>query len=106
MPWERIERSLELIDLFLYDCKIMDSAKHAEYCGASNTLILENARRIAQSGKSIVLRTPIIPGINHSIDDILRLGEFVMSLPGNASLDNLDYVLEPLVAMGVEARLS
>ncbi len=134
VPWERIERSLELIDLFLYDCKIMDSAKHAEYCGANNSLILENARRIAKAGKTIVLRTPIIPGINDSADDIRQLGEFVMSLPGNASLelmpyhaigsgkyvaiglpeplpgvpslDNLDYVLEPLVAMGVEARLS
>ncbi|MDY6844345.1 MAG: glycyl-radical enzyme activating protein, partial [Thermodesulfobacteriota bacterium] len=47
-PWEVLEPIIELTDYVLYDIKHMDPKEHKDYCGFSNTLILNNARKIAE----------------------------------------------------------
>ncbi len=51
-------------DLFLFDIKHLDDELHRKYTGASNRLILENFRTLADSGKALMIRVPVIPGIN------------------------------------------
>ena len=89
--WERIQGLAEFTDLFLYDLKVIDLEKHKSLCGVDNTLILENALRLAVTGAEIIFRTPIVPGCNDSPDDICELGEFVLSLPGSQSLELMPY---------------
>ena len=89
--WERLQGLAEFADLFLYDLKVIDPEKHKALCGVDNTLILDNARRLAETGAEIVFRTPIVPGCNDSPDDIRMLGEFVLSLPGSQSLELMPY---------------
>ena len=72
----------EKTDLFLYDLKLMDVAKHREFTGVSNELILTNLRLLAQNGARIQVRIPIIPGINNDAENIERTGDFVSSLGG------------------------
>ncbi len=52
------------LDLFLYDLKLMDSTQHRQHTGVSNQLVLQNLRMLSQNGHSIIIRAPIIPGIN------------------------------------------
>jgi pyruvate formate lyase activating enzyme len=68
-------------DLFLFDLKIMDPEKHRKYTGVSNDLILSNLKRLARSGADIILRIPIIPGINADDDNIDFTGMFLRALP-------------------------
>ena len=63
---EIIEKLLPYVDLFLFDYKATDSKKHEELTGVSNELILENLQFIYDKGASIILRCPLIPGINDS----------------------------------------
>ena len=79
-PWEKIEAVLPYIDLYLMDVKHMDSAKHKEYTGVSNELILENAKRIADSGVELIIRTPVIPGFNDTAEEIRAISRFAASL--------------------------
>ena len=51
-------------DLFLYDLKHMDSEKHLRYTGVSNDKILHNLKQLSRQGASIIIRLPVIPGIN------------------------------------------
>jgi pyruvate formate lyase activating enzyme len=90
-PWERIAGLAPHTDLFLYDIKVMDPAKHQELCKADNSTILDNARKLAAKDVEIVFRTPIIPGLNDTPDDLRRLGEFILSLPGERQLELMPY---------------
>ncbi len=75
--WERYEQVLPLVDLVLYDLKILDGARHQSATGADNARILDNARRIAAAGMPIWIRTPIIPGYTDGEENIRGLAEFI-----------------------------
>ena len=81
-PWSDIEKLLPYLDLYLLDIKHMDSAKHKEYTGVGNERILENARKIAESGVELIIRTPVIPGFNDTPEDIKAISHFAKTLPG------------------------
>jgi pyruvate formate lyase activating enzyme len=69
-------------DLFLYDLKLMDDAKHRDFTGVSNERILNNLKLLAQMGARIEVRVPIIPGINSNFENIDQTAEFVSALAG------------------------
>ena len=64
VPWETFEALLPVTDLWLYDIKGTDEETHKKNTGADNRLILENARRLAESGAAVRFRMPCIPGYN------------------------------------------
>lgn len=80
--FEKIEQLLPYLDLYLMDIKHMDSAKHKEYTGVGNELILANARKIAQSGVQLIIRTPVVPTVNDTAEEIRAISKFAASLPG------------------------
>lgn len=59
--WERLALVADATDLVLYDLKLLDSAQHREWCGASNEGILANLARLA--GREVQVRVPLIPGV-------------------------------------------
>jgi len=78
-------------DLFLYDLKMMDSAKHEKYTGVSNRLILDNLKQLANVKTALIIRIPLIPGINDDTDNLDRTGAFLNLLPGIIKVDVLPY---------------
>jgi len=91
-PWERYEQVLPLVDLVLYDLKILDGERHRAATGADNARILENARRISADGIPLWIRTPIIPGYTDAEENIRGLGEFIAAqLPTVERWDLLAY---------------
>ncbi len=70
-------------DLIFYDLKLMDSSAHEAHIGKGNELILENLRRLcAEPGaaEKIIIRTPLIPGINDDQENIRRTALFARGL--------------------------
>ena len=67
-------------ELLLIDLKLMDSEKHRRYTGVGNELILENIRRVAETGHSFVIRIPLIEGINADKENIEATAQFLSSL--------------------------
>jgi len=78
-------------DLFLYDLKMMDSAKHERYTGVPNRLILDNLKQLAHQGAGLIIRIPLVPGINDDTDNLDRTGAFLNLLPGIKKVDVLPY---------------
>jgi len=78
--WEVIESVLPYTDIFLYDIKGIDARLHEQAVGAPNGLILENARKIAEAGGRLLIRIPVIPGYNDSVQAINDIGEFIVEL--------------------------
>ena len=90
--YENIEKLLPYIDQFLMDIKHTNSAKHEEYTGKANAIILENARKIVNSGLTeLVIRIPIIPQFNDSIDEMRDIATFVESLKAVKKIHLLPY---------------
>jgi pyruvate formate lyase activating enzyme len=88
---EVLMEAARLTDLFLYDLKILDPAKHAAHTGVDNDLILNNLRRLSEAGGNIVIRIPLIPGVNDDDENIARTGEFIAGLPQRHRIDLLPY---------------
>jgi pyruvate formate lyase activating enzyme len=89
--YEIIDRIRDKVDLFLYDIKTMDNRKHRKYTGASNEQILKNLKKLAESGNSIVISFPIIPGINDDDKNVTRTAEFISALPNIQQVNLLPY---------------
>ncbi len=64
-------------DYVLYDLKLMDNEKHIEYTGVSNERILQNYKTLAQSGKEICTRIPLIPTVNDTEENITQTAAFM-----------------------------
>jgi pyruvate formate lyase activating enzyme len=90
-PWPVVDRLRPYVDLFLYDLKLMDDARHRQATGVSNGPILENLRALAAAGQHLRVRVPVIPGVNDDEANVCALGTFVAALPGVQGIDLLAY---------------
>lgn len=100
-PLEAVEQVADRADLFLYDLKHVEGAAHLAMTGYSNRLPLDNLATLAGRRAPIVVRLPLIPGLNDDDDHVRRAGEHVASL-GVRRIDLIPYrrpVLEPLLAV-------
>jgi pyruvate formate lyase activating enzyme len=89
--WEVMDRIREYVDFFLYDLKLIDGEKHRQFTGVSNELILKNLQALSQRGHNIVVRVPVIPGVNDDDESIRQIGAFAARLTHLASIDLLPY---------------
>lgn len=89
--WRHIQALAGDVDLFLYDIKHLDCAEHRKLTGRGNDRILENARRLAQEGHALVIRMPLLHGINDTERNLAATADFIASLPGVDHLDLLPY---------------
>lgn len=89
--WEVLDSIREYVDLFLYDLKLMDDVRHRQFTGVSNALILSNLQALAQLGHKVVLRVPLIPGINDDEENLRQTGAFAAALPHLLRVDLLPY---------------
>ncbi len=78
-------------DLFLFDLKMMDPDKHEKYTGVSNQLILDNLRHLAEKEIELIIRIPLIPGVNDDMENLDRTGSFLKQLPGPIKVHILPY---------------
>ena len=90
--WETIETILPYLDTYLMDIKHTNPAKHKEFTGRSNELMMENARKVALSGKTrLVIRVPVIPTFNDTVEEIQGIARFADTLPGVDKIHLLPY---------------
>jgi pyruvate formate lyase activating enzyme len=76
-------------DLFLYDLKMMDPERHRKWTGVPNEKILENLQMLAAAGANIIIRIPLIGGVNDDPENIDETARFIASLSGEKREVNL-----------------
>ncbi len=79
-PFSVIQEVLDAVDLMMCDLKIFDDEQHRKWTGTGSALILDNIRRLDASGKPYILRTPLVPGVTDSDENITAIADFVQSL--------------------------
>lgn len=107
--FDKVAHILGRMDLIFMDLKMMDSDMHEKYTGVRNELILANmarlgelghpavygqsgqSRRIEQNGPEVVVRIPVIGGINDSDENIQASAAFVHDNLPYARMELLPY---------------
>lgn len=69
------------MNLVYMDLKLADDAQHKKYTGVSNARILENLEQLRQSGIPCVIRTPLIPGITDTPENLEAVRRLADGLP-------------------------
>lgn len=72
---EQIEQASVYTDCFLFDLKETDEKHHRRYVGADQELILRNLAKLSELSARVVLRCPIIPGVNDRRAHFERIAE-------------------------------
>jgi pyruvate formate lyase activating enzyme len=87
----KLRETAKFTNLFLVDIKQMDDAEHRKYTGVNNKQILQNIRMLDEMGKEIVIRYPMIPGINDDESNLLRMMAFLSELKHKPEISILPY---------------
>jgi pyruvate formate lyase activating enzyme len=90
-PGKVVAEAVKYTALFLYDLKLMDDARHRKFTGVSNRLILSNLRRLSAAGAQIIVRIPLIPGVNDDAQNLHLTQQFLASLPHAVGVEVLPY---------------
>ena len=78
-------------DLFLYDIKCIDPARHRQFTGVSNNIILGNLEWLHNSGAKIIIRIPLIPGVNDDPESLEQVRRFLRPLNNIREIHLLPY---------------
>ncbi len=89
--WEKYEQVLPLVDIFLYDLKETDPQRHLEYTRVPLQPILDNLRAIDRAGRKIILRCPLIPGLNAREGHADAIAAIVSTLQNVLQIDLMPY---------------
>lgn len=89
--WKAIDSIRADTDLFLYDLKLMDDTRHRQFTGVPNGLILHNLRALSERGHAIIIRLPVVPGVNDDAANLHAIAGFAAGLPHLERVDILPY---------------
>ncbi|MBR2837616.1 MAG: radical SAM protein [Kiritimatiellae bacterium] len=91
-PAEVVEGLERFVDLWLYDVKLLDPEKCLRHTGRPLAPVLENLRHLNAAKRRIVMRCPMIPGINDDDAELKMRGELADGLDAVEAIDVLPYV--------------
>lgn len=91
VPFENIEKTLGVCDLYLYDVKCADPLLHERYTGVDNALIIENLRKLSETGKEIWIRIPVIPNFNNNDSEMEAIAALLRTLKAVSRVNLIPY---------------
>ena len=89
--WDAVVESLTRMDLIFFDLKVMDGDRHWALTGVDNGRLLENFRRLSTLGVQVVVRMPVVPGLNADEASVAAVAQFVSEVFPRASMELLPY---------------
>jgi pyruvate formate lyase activating enzyme len=90
-PRERLLAFAPLVDLFLFDVKLVDDARHRDLTGLPAAPILENLRALAAVHGDVWIRVPVVPGHTDAEADVGATAALVAGLSGVRQVSLLPY---------------
>ena len=74
---EVFQSVIESLDFIIMDIKLVDRELHRKYTGVDNKKILTNFNILKTSGKPFLIRTPLIPGITDTVENLKAIEELI-----------------------------
>ncbi len=89
--WEIVQRIVRHTDTVMMDIKHINSDKHKQFTRQPNELILENAKKIGNTGANLIIRVPVIPTFNDTPEEIGAIAEYASQINGVKQIHLLPY---------------
>ena len=90
-PRWKFQSILPWVDLFLLDYKLTDADAHIQWTGVTNDLILDNLDYLYAQGGAILLRCPLIPGVNDTPDHLAGIAAISQAYPHLQGIELMAY---------------
>ena len=91
IPFEQIKEILSAVDLVMLDVKIFDNESHKKHTGVSNAQVLENLKKLDGLGVPFIVRTPLIPGISDSEENLSAIAGFIAGFKNLSHYELLNF---------------
>jgi pyruvate formate lyase activating enzyme len=78
-------------DIIIADIKILDKDKHKAATGTNNSLILRNFEWLAHSGKSLLIRIPLIPGFTADPKNVADIAAYIASVNKQIPIELINF---------------
>ena len=78
---ETFRAVVQQMDYVMFDIKLADRSLHRRYTGVYNDRILANLDILRRSGTEFVIRTPLIPGITDTDENLTAVQKLVQGDP-------------------------
>lgn len=91
VPWKNVAKVAPHIDCWLADLKHTDEEKFLSWAKGSLKRIKDNFRKLAPIAKRIVIRVPVVPGFNDTLEELHNIIDFAASLTSCQELHLLPY---------------
>ena len=98
---------LSELDVLMTDIKVFDNGTHTKYTGIPNTEILENIEKADEMGIPMIVRTPIVVGVNDNEENIVATVQFLRTLKNVVRYELLPYHhlgISKAMALGIEYK--
>ncbi|HEX2867804.1 MAG TPA: glycyl-radical enzyme activating protein [Ignavibacteriales bacterium] len=90
-PEESFQKLLPVTDLFLYDYKATGEDIHRRLTGSTNRAILSNLDFLYRNNANIILRLPLVPGINDSEEHLEAIALLARKYPSLSGIEIMPY---------------
>jgi len=91
VPWHHMNKMLEKMDIIMCDMKHVDSPTHKKYTGLDNQMVFNNIGRSSLLGVPVIVRTPLIPGVTDSIDNLKAVATYIAKMDNIACYELLNF---------------
>lgn len=71
------QRIISRLSFIMVDIKMMDPKRHRHFTGVDNAPILRNLRMLCEGNKPFIVRIPLIPGVNDSVENMEVAARFL-----------------------------
>lgn len=78
------QKVLDSVDLLIMDVKHHDSRLHKEWTSVGNEIPLRNLATAIDAGRPLIVRIPVIPGVNDSLEDAEAFAHLLLSTGATA----------------------
>ena len=87
---ESFKKAIDNIDDIFIDIKHIDPETHKKFTGQDNKIILENIEMLKKSEKPFTVRTPLIPGLTDTNENLYGIANFLKDAK-NVSVELIPY---------------
>lgn len=91
VTWKQVERCLGKIDCFLVDLKHTNGSKFQEFTEGDLGLVMANLKKLDDLKEHIIIRVPVIPGFNHTLEEMKEIVKLVVSLQSVSEIHFIPY---------------
>lgn len=77
-----VEAAAAMADMWLYDVKLADPEMHRNFVGVRNDVVISNLKLLGRLGAAVIVRIPLIPGINDSDSELSGIARLLNAVEG------------------------